>query len=64
MLWGVNFLQDAVKWEANRAYNKKVQTWRERRQAHSASRQAAKEQGRIPLPNLNPLLRRKRRRGK
>jgi hypothetical protein len=60
-LWGVNFPEDVVKWEANHARNEKLWAQKERRQAWSDACQAVKERGEDTLPNLNPNPRRKRR---
>jgi hypothetical protein len=56
--------EDVVRWKANHAHNERLRVWKQRRQTWVATQMVARAWERIPHPNLNPRMRRKKRRGK
>jgi hypothetical protein len=61
VLQGISLPEDVVKWEANHTYNEAMSVRKERKKVCSATRWAAKEQGKDTPPKLIPQMRRKRR---
>jgi hypothetical protein len=55
--------EDVVRWKVNHTHNERLRVWKQRRQMWVATQMVARAWGRIPHPNLNPRMRRKKRRG-